>query len=120
MLHGVDELALIAIKHGMREAREARGFSQTAVGEACGVTQSQVSKWESASVDQWPSFVQLAAFEDRLGVPRGYVLARAGLVDCEPVEAAIAAADGLDEVARKELLSSYRTVLRMARRRARG
>ncbi len=51
----------------VRAAREAKGWSQTQLGDAIGVSKANVSHWETAKHE--PSFGQLLAIRDKTGHP---------------------------------------------------
>jgi transcriptional regulator with XRE-family HTH domain len=113
-----DEIGAIAerlaavIRHARQDARR----SQAQLAATLGVEQTRLSRWELAK--SVPNVIEVAALEAALGLPRGDLLTRAGLVatDRRDTEQAISADPHLSDQSRSLLLRFYRTAAEMDRR----
>lgn len=83
---------------------------QEDIATALGVAQPTVSRWARGEVE--PSFDQLAALEDHVDRPRGFVLMAAGFVARSlTVEDAILADPQIDDRDRDSLLALYHSMI---------
>lgn len=71
-------LRSVEFKDAIKNLRKRAGLNQTELGEAAGMNQPMVSKFERGA--QTPTIPQLDALEDALGVERGTINAMTGRV----------------------------------------
>lgn len=98
---------------GLRDARQAAGLSQEALGELVGVTGSRVGQWESTHpIDPEAVF----ALERALKLPGGRLSRHLGYVPAGEIDSdvvgAIEADPRLDDVGRGILIASYRAAVK--------
>lgn len=112
-----DEIAE-RVADAVRELYAAAGLSQTELAERVGMDQTTVSRL--ARGVRPPTTIELVELEHAAGRPRGWVLARAGLLEVDrfvDVESAIVGDPELGEAGRVALLAAYRGMLADAARR---
>jgi transcriptional regulator with XRE-family HTH domain len=92
----------------IRETREERGITQEALGTAIGRAQNSISKLERGAEKEPPTVDEVAAIEVALGVPKGYILRKAGyVVPMTTVEDLIMSDPGLSPPNRQAVLAVY-------------
>lgn len=102
--------ALMRLGKALRQARLEGGVTQRALADLADLQQPTISRWEKG--ERLPSLEELWRVEDALGLTRGTVLIRAGLVGVDSVEHAIAGEQGLTDEGKAFLLNAYRAALK--------
>lgn len=117
-LHGVEldnrnrqaHFDAVALGRALRDVRRRAGMTQ---GEWAGRTQLTSCKVDQGSLSRFergerlPSLEELMTLEYVLDLPRGWILAEAGLLDVGQVEAAILSDTALDAEKRSFMLTAY-------------
>lgn len=100
--------------HGaIRACREAAGLSQGALGALINVNQQRIASWEA---DVTPTFEQVAALEDAMGLKLGTILRVAGYVeDLETTADKIRSDPALSIELQDALIAAYESAVRRAR-----
>ena len=99
------------VSQAIKAAREGAGLSQWDLARLLDTGQTTIARWETTRV---PSVDDIAAIEEALELPGGFILRQAGYVD-EPaptVEEAVAHDGTLTRTAKDLVLGAYRSVRR--------
>ena len=96
----------VAVGAAIRELRNAAGLTQEQLGERVPMDQSLLSRYEGGRA--FPPLQTMWAIEAALGVPRGQIQRRAGLIDEAVSTRDWLARDGtLDPESRRFMLAAY-------------
>lgn len=76
----------MSLSHALRTASE--GWTQTRLALATGISQDRLSRLLTGSRNATPTLHQIAAIEDAVGKPRGFVLTLAGFASYDGAVAA--------------------------------
>lgn len=92
----------------LKRLRTAAGVNQTELSRRLDVDQTAISRWELGR-DIIAAY-RIPQIEDALDQPRGALWAEAGLVELNPVEAAIYADSGLEVNQQSTLAAVYQSL----------